>query len=117
MAIIGWLDGNWRWNLPVHQPVEGNDFIPWGWAFKEAALPTFGHGPAPTVCGVCSYDVTTGKPKSMVLWENCRAMNEKYHSKDKVLNDTEEDPPRPRPKRAQGNVPVHAHHLIEGRKF
>ncbi len=56
---FGWLDMDGVWMLPIHQPVEGNDFTFETWD---------GTGCAPLVCEVCSYDQKTGLPTEGVTW-------------------------------------------------
>jgi len=53
---LGWVDEDYRWHLPVHQPVEDTDFVPAGMKVGNA------------ICGVCSYDPKTGHPATPIEW-------------------------------------------------
>lgn len=57
---FGYLDTDGVWLLPVHQPVEGNDFSFNDWRDLSTV--------APTICELCSYDQRTGLPRKAVLW-------------------------------------------------
>lgn len=117
MNFIGWLDSEMRWHLPVHQPVEGADFMfpdqcgPCG--VCEECAP---HRPL-AVCGVCSYDPRTGLPTEPVPWP-CSAVRTCQDNPAPRPRVTPEDDGnyRPRPTRG-GSYSAEARERTKGRKF
>lgn len=51
--------------LPVHQPVEGTDFMPDGWCGGCEVCSAQSPG---QVCGACSYEWDTGYPLRPISW-------------------------------------------------
>lgn len=102
--IIGWLDIELRWYLPVHQEVEGSDF--------EVPVKV-----TPTVCGVCSYNPLTGHPATPVPWPcpAVRGCQDEPAPRPRKLHE-EIGNYRPRPRRG-GAASAEARERIKGRKF
>lgn len=113
MIFIGWLDADLRWHLPVHQAVEGTDFMFPEWC---GACETCAQYQSPIVCGVCSYDPRSGHPTEPVLWP-CQAVRT-CHGNPAPIPRTPADNDgnyRPRPRRGKESQQVYER--TKGRKF
>lgn len=69
---LGWIGHDYRWWLPVHQPVESSDFLLMG---KCGACENCTAEIAVAICGVCSYDPDSGLPTHPVPYP-CPAVRE-----------------------------------------
>lgn len=113
--IIGWLDHvDLRWYLPVHQAVEGNDFMFPEWC---GACETCAPHRAPIVCAVCSYDPRSGAPAEPVPYPCPAVRGLPRKPAPGPRTPTEDDGNyRPRPTRG-GSWTAEVKARIKGRKF
>lgn len=112
--IIGWLDMELRWYLPMHQAVEPTDFM----CLEQCgACDVCAPHCTPAVCGVCSYDPRTGHPTEPVPYP-CPAVRElPGKTPTPSRTPTEDDGNyRPRPRRG-GSPSAEAQERTKGRKF